>query len=128
MRCEPEREGTCEADEYGGDLARDARPLARQPPKHGGEAQLEDHGAGDKEHVRTRFSDGAAESIALAAKRYFSFSAYRAMRNCDSWVPICWNVVMIWFAVVSITNLSEPLAQFCNSVDCGSPPVLTWMV
>lgn len=50
---------------------------------------------------------------------------YFAMRSCESCVPICWNVVTIWFAVVSITNLDESVAQFCSSVETGSPPVLT---
>jgi hypothetical protein len=52
---------------------------------------------------------------------------YCAMRSCESCVPICWNVVMIWFAVVSMTNLPVS-AQFCSRVDCGSPPVFTWIV
>ena len=52
---------------------------------------------------------------------------YFAMRSCESCVPICWNVVMIWFAVVSITKREESVAQFCSKVESGSPPVLTWM-
>ena len=35
--------------------------------------------------------------------------------------------LMIWFAVVSMTNLPVS-AQFCSRVDCGSPPVFTWIV
>ncbi len=38
------------------------------------------------------------------------------------------NVVTIWFAEVSRKNLLWSLAQFCSSVEVGSPPVLTWMV
>ena len=37
-----------------------------------------------------------------------------AMRSCESTVPICWNVVIIWLAVVSITNFPS-LAQFFSS-------------
>ena len=49
------------------------------------------------------------------------------MRNCERTVPICWKVVTIWLAVVSITNLPS-LAQFLSKADSGSPPVFTWMV
>jgi len=43
-------------------------------------------------------------------------------------VPIALKVVTISFAEVSRKNLSELLAQFCNSVEVGSPLVFTWMV
>ena len=52
---------------------------------------------------------------------------YLEMRSCERTVPICWKVVIIWLAVVSITNFPS-LAQFLNSADSGSPPVFTWMV
>jgi hypothetical protein len=51
-----------------------------------------------------------------------------AMRSFVRLVPIGLNVVTIWFAEVNRKNLSELDAQCCNSVDVGSPPVLTWNV
>ena len=54
-------------------------------------------------------------------------SDHLEMRSCERTVPICWKVVIIWLAVVSITNFPS-LAQFLNSADSGSPPVFTWMV
>ena len=49
-------------------------------------------------------------------------------------MPICWKVVTIWLADVSRKNLSLSgylrglPAQFCKSVEVGSPSVLTCMV
>ncbi len=53
---------------------------------------------------------------------------YLATRRLESAVPIWLKVVMIAFAEVSRKNLSVLLAQFCRSVDVGSPPVLTCTV
>jgi hypothetical protein len=54
-------------------------------------------------------------------------------RYCDkcrleSAVPICWNVVTIWLDDVSMKNMLGSLAQFCSSVEVGSPPVSTCTV
>jgi hypothetical protein len=53
---------------------------------------------------------------------------YFEMRSCESCVPIWLNTVTIWLDEVSRKNLSDVLAQFCRSVEVGSPPVLTWIV
>ena len=50
---------------------------------------------------------------------------YRATRSFDSEVPIELNAAMIWLAEVTVENLSEPLAQYCNTAEVGSPSVLT---
>jgi hypothetical protein len=44
---------------------------------------------------------------------------YLEMRSCERTVPICWKVVIIWLAVVSITNFAS-LAQFLNSADSAA--------
>src|SRR4051812_17234348 len=38
------------------------------------------------------------------------------------------KVVMIWFDCVGRKNFEESVAQFCRSVEVGSPPVLTCTV
>jgi hypothetical protein len=58
----------------------------------------------------------------------FAAAFYCAMRRLDKAVPICVKVATIWFAEVSKKNLLGSLAQFCNRVDVGSPPVLTCTV
>ena len=49
-------------------------------------------------------------------------------RRFDSAVPIWLNVPTICVEEVSRKNLLVSLAQFCNSVEVGSPPVLTCTV
>src|SRR3954453_19621547 len=51
-----------------------------------------------------------------------------AMRSCDRLVPILLKIVPICEDEVTRKNLSDVLAQFCRSVEVGSPPVFTWIV
>src|SRR5262245_26777538 len=53
---------------------------------------------------------------------------YIARRSLESDVPIWPNVATICPADVSRKNLPGSLAQFCNSVEVASPPVLTCTV
>jgi hypothetical protein len=55
-------------------------------------------------------------------------SCYIAKRSLESEVPIWPNVATICPADVSKKNLPGSLAQFCNSVEVASPPVLTCTV
>src|SRR5262245_66447508 len=50
---------------------------------------------------------------------------YLAMCSFEMVLPIVVNVVMIWLADVSRKNLLASVAQFCSSVEVGSPPVST---
>jgi len=63
----------------------------------------------------------------VSAARPFSHQSriYMATRSFEILVPIALNVVTIWLAEVSRKNLLGSVAQFCSSVEVGSPPVLT---
>jgi hypothetical protein len=45
-----------------------------------------------------------------------------------SCVLIVLKAVSTWVDDVSMKNLSDELAQFCRTVEVGSPPVFTWIV
>jgi hypothetical protein len=53
--------------------------------------------------------------------------AYCERCRFASSVPICWKVVTICDAEVNMKNLLESVAQFCSTVEVGSPSVLTWI-
>ena len=53
---------------------------------------------------------------------------YFATRSLDSDVPIAVKAAAIWLEEVTVVNLSAPLAQYCRTVEVGSPLVLTCIV
>jgi hypothetical protein len=57
-----------------------------------------------------------------------SASLYLAMRSFERLVPIWLKIVPMPDELVTRKNLSDVLAQFCNKVEVGSPPVSTWTV
>ena len=55
-------------------------------------------------------------------------SSYCAMRSFDRLVPIWLKIVPICEDDVTRKNLLVSVAQFCSSVEVGSPSVFTWIV
>ena len=71
-----------------------------------------------------RGSRPAQERFSLSWKQ----QRYIAIRSFESAVPICWKVVTISEDEVRRKNLVASVAQFCSSVEVGSPPVSTWIM
>jgi hypothetical protein len=76
---------------------------------------------------RLRITDDISRS-AWSRRPKSGASFYLATRNWLKLVPILLKVVTISLADVNRKNFSLELAQFCSSVEVGSPSVLTWMV